>query len=191
MTTTKVQKQLTTLMKYDSCIIGPRHDKERHNIGIEYELLLEETLRSMGKKKRCIVNELHFSTHSLTEYMVQTMNNSDIPFETEAELRVRGTAKTPDILLSCPVGIRVRKRNEMTSPSPISLSPLAAKNEELIAATNMSSPNPKSKIMNAVDNHDDDTDDELYEWKIISWIDSKVRKTFGEYFFCCKAICGV
>ena len=30
--------------------IGPRHDKERHNIGIEYELLLEETLQSMGKQ---------------------------------------------------------------------------------------------------------------------------------------------
>ena len=29
---------------------GPRHDKERHNIGIEYELLLEETLCSMGKQ---------------------------------------------------------------------------------------------------------------------------------------------
>lgn len=29
----------------------------------------------------------------------------DIPFETEAKLHARGTAKTPDILLSCPVGI--------------------------------------------------------------------------------------
>lgn len=28
---------------------GPRHDKARHNVGIEYELLLEETLQSMGK----------------------------------------------------------------------------------------------------------------------------------------------
>ena len=34
----------------------------------------------------------------------------DIPFETEAELRVRGTARTPDVLLSIPLGIRVRRR---------------------------------------------------------------------------------
>jgi hypothetical protein len=76
--------------------------------------------------------------------MVQ-MNNSDIPFETEAELRVRGTAKTPDILLSCPVGIRVRKRNELAS-----------------ASASASSLN-------------DGIDDDMFEWKIICWIDSKVR----------------
>ena len=35
-----------------------------------------------------------------------------IPFETEAELRIRGTAKTPDVLLSCPVGIRVHKGDD-------------------------------------------------------------------------------
>mmetsp|Transcript_29262 Transcript_29262/g.50569 ORF Transcript_29262/g.50569 Transcript_29262/m.50569 type:complete len:298 (-) Transcript_29262:827-1720(-) len=28
---------------------GPRQDRERHNVGIEYELLLEQTLRSMGE----------------------------------------------------------------------------------------------------------------------------------------------
>ena len=28
---------------------GPRSDRERHNVGIEYELLLEQTLRSMGE----------------------------------------------------------------------------------------------------------------------------------------------
>ena len=33
--------------------IGPRHDRERHNIGVEYELLLEETLRSMGEFFHC------------------------------------------------------------------------------------------------------------------------------------------
>jgi len=32
---------------------GPRHDRERHNIGVEYELLLEETLRSMGELFHC------------------------------------------------------------------------------------------------------------------------------------------
>ena len=53
---------------------------------------------------------------------------ADIPFETETELRERGTARTPDILLSCPVGIQVPKRSG-----------------------------------------------EGLEWKVVSWIDSKVR----------------
>jgi hypothetical protein len=35
----------------------------------------------------------------------------EMPFETEEILRARGTAKTPDILLSCPVGVKVKKRN--------------------------------------------------------------------------------
>ena len=30
-----------------------------------------------------------------------------IPFESEADLRIKGTSRTPDILLSCPVGIKV------------------------------------------------------------------------------------
>ena len=100
------------------------------------------------------------------------MINSDIPFETEAELRVRGTAKTPDILLSCPVGIRVRKRNELSSPSVM--------NEEVIEAPIASSPNPNSEFTGAADGYDnnnnDDIDGDLYEWKIICWIDSKVSK---------------
>ncbi|KAL3781260.1 hypothetical protein HJC23_012810 [Cyclotella cryptica] len=61
---------------------GPHHDRMRHNIGIDYELLLEQMLHSM-----------------------------QIPFETEEELRARGTARTPDILLSCPLGLQVRKTN--------------------------------------------------------------------------------
>mmetsp|Transcript_47287 Transcript_47287/g.71539 ORF Transcript_47287/g.71539 Transcript_47287/m.71539 type:complete len:336 (+) Transcript_47287:70-1077(+) len=62
-------------------LYGPRQDRERHSVGIEYEIILEQTLSSMG-----------------------------IPFETEAQLRIRGTARTPDILFSCPVGIKVPKR---------------------------------------------------------------------------------
>ena len=94
---------------------GPRSDKERHNIGIEYELLLEYTLKNMG-----------------------------IPFETEEQLRKRGTAKTPDVLLSCPVGLKVRKKK---SPYPIEQSP--------------------SRIPGSFEKEDE------YEWKIVNWIDSK------------------
>ena len=35
----------------------------------------------------------------------------EIPFETEEELRARGTARTPDVLLSCPLSLNVPKRN--------------------------------------------------------------------------------
>jgi hypothetical protein len=34
-----------------------------------------------------------------------------IPFETEAQLRNRGTSRTPDILLSAPLGIEVPSKN--------------------------------------------------------------------------------
>jgi hypothetical protein len=100
---------------------GPRSDKERHNVGIEYELLLEHTLKNMG-----------------------------IPFETEEQLRKRGTAKTPDVLLSCPVGLKVRKKK---SPHPIQQSPSRVQ------------PGSYEK-------------EEEYEWKIICWIDSKAL--FGD-----------
>ena len=57
-------------------INGPRHDKYRRSLGIEYELLLVKNLRT-----------LH------------------IPFETEDSLRLKGAAKTPDILLLSPIGV--------------------------------------------------------------------------------------
>lgn len=61
-------------------LYGPRFDRERNFVGIEYEIILERTLSSMN-----------------------------IPFETEEELREKGTSRTPDILLSCPVAIKVHK----------------------------------------------------------------------------------
>jgi len=63
-------------------IDGPQHSRECNIIGMEYEIRLQIRLREM-----------------------------DIPFETENELRIKGTAKTPDILLSIPLGMRVRKKN--------------------------------------------------------------------------------
>lgn len=61
-------------------LYGPRFDRERNFVGIEYEIVLERALSSMN-----------------------------IPFETEEELRKKGTSRTPDILLSCPVAIKVHK----------------------------------------------------------------------------------
>ena len=119
--------------------IGPRQDKERHNVGIEYELLLEQTLTSM-----------------------------DIPFETEEELRIRGTAKTPDILLSCPVGIRVRRKDYDGIRRSL------YKEEE--TDTNRTDKTQKQSDINDFDDDEEEDDDDECEWKIICWIDSKVSR---------------
>mmetsp|Transcript_47133 Transcript_47133/g.69833 ORF Transcript_47133/g.69833 Transcript_47133/m.69833 type:complete len:339 (-) Transcript_47133:564-1580(-) len=66
---------------------GPEHDRDRRMIGLEFEAMLEQTLSSMN-----------------------------IPFETEEQLRIRGTAKTPDILFSCPLGIKVPVRKRPGKP---------------------------------------------------------------------------
>jgi uncharacterized membrane protein YqaE (UPF0057 family) len=65
-------------------------------------------------------------------YLLTTIQRAcaDIPFETEEQLRERGTARTPDVLLSTPIAIKV--------------------------ATNGT-------------NDDDDN------WRVVCWIDSKVR----------------
>jgi hypothetical protein len=67
----------------------------------------------------------------------------DIPFETENDLRAKGTARTPDILFSYPVAVKVSKK--------------------LV---------PRMTQMDVdIDNEDSD-----FVWKMICWIDSKVRK---------------
>jgi hypothetical protein len=58
-----------------------------------------------------------------------SLSRLDIPFETESELRDRGTARTPDVLLSAPLGVEVPR-----------------------------------------------TDGSGSEWKVVCWIDSKVRR---------------
>lgn len=113
-------------------LYGPKQDRERHNVGIEYELLLEQTLRSM-----------------------------EIPFETEAELRVRGTARTPDILLSAPVGLKVRRKE----------SQIRSNSSQLECEESLESQQKHCA-------HNLNEVDEEFEWKIICWIDSKAL--FGD-----------
>lgn len=83
-------------------------------------------------------------------------SRAGVPFETEEELRARGTAKTPDVLLSCPVGVRVRRRTPRD--------PLGICGEGDGSRTNEGA---KEEIV-------DLEDDDEYEWKVICWIDSKV-----------------
>ena len=84
---------------------GPRHDRWRSEIGVEYEKRLEQALAALGK---------FASPHKAASYIVRVIAHlcSDIPFESESQLRERGTPRTPDVLLSCPMGVRVPKKNE-------------------------------------------------------------------------------
>jgi CDAN1-interacting nuclease 1 len=74
---TRLATEVIDIMARDP-MYGPKHDAERSRVGIEYEIILEQCLRATG-----------------------------IPFETEEQLRERGSARTPDILLSIPVGVQV------------------------------------------------------------------------------------
>ena len=42
-----------------------------------------------------------------TNKQTKNLTGTGVPFETEAELRHRGTARTPDILLCTPLGIQI------------------------------------------------------------------------------------
>lgn len=79
--TTRLAQEVMEAIESDP-MHGPRQDRLRHAIGIEYEAMLEKCL-----------NEL------------------DVPFESEQALRERGTSRTPDVLLSCPMGVRVTKKD--------------------------------------------------------------------------------
>ncbi len=96
----------------------------------------------------------------------------DIPFETEADLRARGTARTPDILLSCPVGLRIRRKD-----GPIVQTSTTSTNCDEDGRS--SSIGGNAKQGNRINNLREELrninyhDDEYYEWKIVCWIDSK------------------
>jgi len=121
-TTTRLAKEVYEAVDSDP-MYGPRFDLQKHRIGIKYEHILEETLRSMK-----------------------------IPFETEDELRKRGTSRTPDILLLSPVAIKVPKSHLMSASNhPITSTTGTLKDEE-----------------------------QEYVWKMICWIDSKAL--FGDVF---------
>lgn len=78
---TRLAKEVLEAISVDP-IYGPRFDIQRNQIGVEYEILLERSLKVMG-----------------------------IPFENEEQLRLKGSSRTPDILFTCPVGIKVPKRH--------------------------------------------------------------------------------
>jgi hypothetical protein len=75
--TTRLALEVMDVIQRDP-MNGPKFDAERNRAGIEHEILLQECLHAMG-----------------------------IPFETEEQLRDRGSSRTPDILLSIPVGVKV------------------------------------------------------------------------------------
>lgn len=84
-TATKQRELITAILNQDP-LYGPRHDRARHFIGIEYEVVLEDYLRR---------------------------HHGRIPIVTEATLRERGTSKTPDVLLEIPLAIYHRQKWRM------------------------------------------------------------------------------
>ena len=89
----------------------------------------------------------------------------DIPFETERELRERGTAKTPDILFKCPIAIQVPRRIDDVEGRRNSTSLYGARKEE---SQNISSSSYDTIEQDGMD------------WKIIHWVDSKAY--FGDEY---------
>ena len=69
METTRLALEVKDAIESDS-LCGPTSDRARHFIGIEYEIVLERGLKNLG-----------------------------IPFESEAQLREKGSARTPDAVL--------------------------------------------------------------------------------------------
>lgn len=126
-------------------LYGPRSDRERHNVGVEYEVLLEETLRDMG-----------------------------VPFETEDDLRRRGTAKTPDVLLLTPVGMKVRKRRGREKVE-VGDDTVARLEDRFAEATVVDDSGMGLGEDHAEKDKGYGEDEDGYEWKMICWIDSKVR----------------
>jgi len=121
--TTRLAREVIEATHADP-LYGPRFDKERNFVGVEYEIILEETLRAMG-----------------------------IPFETEDQLRIRGTARTPDILFPCPVAINIP---QMSGKKSIS----------------------KSEGHHLGLQQQTQGDDQESVWKMVCWIDSKAL--FGD-----------
>jgi len=78
-------------------LLGPSSDRKKHFIGIEYEVALEHMLKERGtlikqqQKYQCI----RFSSFTETHRNVVT----GIPFESELQLRDKGSSKTPDVVL--------------------------------------------------------------------------------------------
>ena len=70
----RLRKEVVQCIEVDGHY-SPKHDAARHAVGLEYEKRLEDIL-----------------------------TNHDIPFEREDDLRRRGFPKTPDVLLSVPLG---------------------------------------------------------------------------------------
>lgn len=75
--TTRLSREVAEALALDP-LTGPEQDRRRHFVGIEYEVVLEQQLNVLG-----------------------------IPFEAEEQLREKGTAKTPDVLLLVPVAFQV------------------------------------------------------------------------------------
>lgn len=95
---TRLATEVKEAVDSDS-LSGPRLDRSNHLVGIEYEVALEHMLKERGKS--CT------STEYLIVILLRLAHKSQvlvfalpgIPYETESQLREKGTSKTPDVVL--------------------------------------------------------------------------------------------
>jgi len=170
-TTSRLAREVLDAIDADP-LYGPRFDKERHYIGLHYEILLEQNLLSMK-----------------------------IPFETERQLRKRGTARTPDVLLSYPIAIKVPKRKTYNGNGSSSYDNSKTSGNSRRMPNNDSRQHTVATVVTRQQQHhgdegksvggcdssdsvfpstDDsvDNDDNDSVWKMVCWIDSKAL--FGD-----------
>lgn len=98
--TTRLAREVKEAQAADP-LYGPEQDKAKHLVGVEYEVVLEHYLKNVLGKVPIA------GLPALQVCIIHRLAAIDIPFESEADLKSQGTSKTPDVLLSSPIGVQV------------------------------------------------------------------------------------
>jgi hypothetical protein len=82
-------------------ISGPRKDRANHLVGVEFEVVLEQMLKERGMFCNSTVCSAKMAmmlrlAHTRKVLVLALLG---IPYESESQLREKGTSKTPDVVL--------------------------------------------------------------------------------------------